>query len=122
MSPTRRGSLTMRERDVGSAVGLGVFLLLLFGLLGGGMMGSGMMGWGGLGFGLLGWVTMMFFWALVIGGIALLVVWLVRQGQPPSASDQGNGRTALDILRERYARGELTREEYEQVRRDLQAN
>lgn len=112
----------MRERDVGIAVGVGVgvAVLLLFGFFGGGMMGSGMMGWGGFGFGLLGWVAMMFFWVLVIGGIVLLVVWLFRQGQPAPASGPRNGQTALDILQERYARGEISRDEYEEIRRELQ--
>jgi putative membrane protein len=50
---------------------------------------------------------------LVIGAIAA-VVWLVRRG-----GAAGDGAGALRILRERYARGELSREEYERMRDDL---
>ena len=66
------------------------------------------MGWG-MGF---GWLFMIVFWALVIVGIAALIRWF---------SDQSgsHGKTALEILRERYARGEIQKEEYEQKKRDL---
>ena len=65
-------------------------------------------------------ILMLLFWALIIGGIVLLVVWLVRQGRPAGVgSGPGEGR-ALEILRERYARGEITRQEYEEMRRDLE--
>jgi len=65
-------------------------------------------GWG-MGF---GWIFMILFWALVILGIVALIKWL---------SDQSGsrGKTALEILQERYARGEIQREEYEQKKRDL---
>lgn len=80
------------------------------------MAGGSMMGWGGFGFGPVWGLMMLVFWALIIGGALLLVGAFVRQG--PSASDAGNSR-ALDILRERYARGEITGEQYEQMRDDL---
>ena len=70
--------------------------------------------WGVWGFWGLGMMFMMLaFWALVITGIVLGIRWLVRQGQPP-ARDR-----ALDILRERYARGDIGKEEFESRRRDL---
>ncbi len=107
------------------AVVLGVFLLT--GMLGAGMMGGwwpmmggGMMGgWWGPGFGWWG-LVMMVFWVLFIIGIVLLVAWIVRQ---LAAGPSVTGRTrALEILQERYARGEITREQYEQMRRDLDAS
>jgi putative membrane protein len=63
-----------------------------------------------------GWLFMMLFWALVILGVIALVKWLAsgssaRSGPPP--------RTPLQILQERYARGEIEREEFEQKKRDL---
>jgi len=51
------------------------------------------------------------FLALVIVGVVLLVR---SSGRPAARQD-----TALDILKERYARGEITSEQYEEMRRDL---
>ena len=68
------------------------------------------MGWGWIG---LGIVHMALFWILVILGIVVLVKWLAGGG--PSRVE---GR-ALEILKERYARGELTREEFERMKRDV---
>lgn len=71
-----------------------------------------MMGWGSgvfFGFG------MIIFWAVVIVLVALLArsFW----GSPPPASQPGPpGSTALDILKVRYARGEIDKEEYEERR------
>ncbi|MFO7638206.1 MAG: SHOCT domain-containing protein [bacterium] len=58
-------------------------------------------------------------WVVLLGGVAALVVWALRQYAP-----RGGAHTdpdALEILRRRYARGEVTREQYEQMKRDLQA-
>ena len=57
------------------------------------------------------------FWILIIIGVILLVVWLVRQ---TGESARGRGEeTALDILKKRYARGEIGKEEYERMKKDL---
>ncbi len=78
----------------------------------------------GLGFGLGGIVPVILtilFWALIIGGI----VWLVssftsnRAVSNPPANTTSVPESALDILQKRYARGEITKPEYEDVRRDL---
>jgi putative membrane protein len=55
------------------------------------------------------------FWALVLAGLALLVRWLWVQAKPSTPADD----SALEILKRRYARGEVTREEFEAIRRDL---
>jgi len=79
-----------------------------------------MWGWGyGPGGGAAGWfapILMLVFWALVIGGI----VFLLRSWWPQGMRGR-SGDTALEILRERYARGELSREQFEEMRRDLGA-
>lgn len=84
-----------------------VLVLLLASLLGGGMMmGPGMMVAGPL---------------LVVSAV-VLVVWIVASGRLPGAGTVigGSGEdNAQAILRERYARGEITREQYEQMRLDL---
>lgn len=68
--------------------------------------------WGIWGFGMM--LFMFLFWALVITGIVLGIRWLVRQGRPEMSD------SALEILRQRYARGEINREEFEAKRKDLQ--
>jgi putative membrane protein len=67
--------------------------------------------WGAWGLGMM--LFMMVFWVLVIAGLVLGIRWLVTQGRE-SRSD-----TALDILRQRYARGEINKEEFDTKRRDL---
>lgn len=73
-------------------------------------------GWGGIGF---GGPLMLILWAALIGGAIWLVRWLMsndtsRRSQPPP-------HTALDTLKQRYAQGEIDRDEFEQKRRDLEA-
>ena len=58
---------------------------------------------------------MVFAWLVVIVAILAGVWWLVRNVSRTRPTG------ALDILRERYARGEISREEYESRRRDLAA-
>ena len=66
------------------------------------------MGWGAL------WMVL--WWALPILGVVALVTWMSR------ANDRQQGKSALDILKERYARGEIDQAEFEQKRRDLQGS
>lgn len=105
------------------AIVLVVLLLALVAGAGFGM-GPGMMGWWGFGYGswwgVLMMIFMALFWALLIGGGVLLVLWLVQQGRLPSVGAGPSAARPLDILRERYAKGEITREQYEQMRRDLE--
>ena len=72
-------------------------------------------GWSGGAFGM---IFMLVFWALIIVGIVLVVKWFVEQGRRGSASDAG-GESALGILKKRYARGEIGKEEFEAKKRDL---
>lgn len=79
------------------------------------MGGYGMVGYGGGGF---GWLLMILWLVLVVGGIAVFVRWL---SMPSTGSNQPfTGKSALDLLKERYARGEINKEEFEQIKRDLQ--
>ena len=79
-------------------------------------MGGAWGGWGGAAGPVLGLLTMVFFWGLLIGGTALLVRWLWGLGQHSVA----HADSPLDILRRRYARGEMNKEEFESRRRDLE--
>ena len=84
------------------------------GMLGGGMMG----GFGGFELNPLGAILSFVFWVFIIGGAALLVVWLVRNTGRSSGATSG-GESPLDILKKRYARGEISKEQYDEMRRDL---
>ena len=76
------------------------------------MEGFGWFGGGGM---FLGPLLMIGFWALVIYLIVLAVRWIGggTHSTPP------NERTALDILKERYARGEIDEREYEERKKTL---
>ena len=55
------------------------------------------------------------FLVLLLAGVTLLVVWLLRSTAP---SAQGHD-SALMILRERYARGDISRDEFDRLRNEL---
>ncbi len=70
----------------------------------------------GLGM-LVGMGAVFLLWALILAALILLVRWLWFQRGPAARGED----SALEILRRRYARGEITREEFENMRRDLLA-
>ena len=70
-------------------------------------------GWWGFGFGP---VFMLLFWGGFIVGIVALFRWLAAE----SPRQQARDKTAVDIVQDRYARGEIDRQEYEQKMRDLE--
>ena len=77
--------------------------------------GHGMMGWG-YGWGWFGGVLMLIFWAAIIMAIVALIRWFwgaAGQGKT------GNEDAPFEILKRRYARGEINKEEFEQKKRDL---
>ncbi len=77
--------------------------------------------WGYDGFGHMGgwWgLGMILFWVLLVGALVVLVRWLALG--PGRGNGGSSERRALDILRERYARGEIDRQEFEEKRRDLE--
>ncbi len=76
------------------------------------MWDVGAHGWGWVG---IGAVHMLLFWALIILAIVVLVKYLSRNS---SGYDRPQ-RTPLDILKERYARGEIDKQEFEEKKRDL---
>jgi putative membrane protein len=81
-----------------------------------GGMGPGMMGWGGSGW--IGILFMVFFWVLIIVAIILLVRWLVGSSRHQNFGSQRED-SALEILKKRYARGEINKEEFEAKKKDL---
>ena len=65
------------------------------------------------------WMVFGVLWMLVFwGGIIALIVWVVVRLTRHGVTVDG-GKTPLDIAKERYARGEITKEQFEQIKRDL---
>lgn len=69
----------------------------------------------GPGFG-LGWFFPLIFWVLIIW----LITYLIRSHRDGKGSDIGNGQDAMEILKKRYAKGEITKEQFDQMKKDLQ--
>lgn len=71
--------------------------------------------WGDYGWGMgFGWIVMLVFWVIVVAGLIFIVKGLVS-----GTGQTGKSETALDILKKRYARGEITHEEYVKARDEL---
>lgn len=78
---------------------------------------------GGFGFGgamLFAGLLMLAFWVLVIGGVIWLVVTLAR-GSQANVGAAASGQTPFDILKARYAKGEITKEQFDEMKRGLGA-
>lgn len=71
------------------------------------------MGWMGGFWGVGMMFMMLLFWVLIIAAIVFGVRWLISEGK------ERRGDSALEILRQRYARGEINKEEFEAKKRDL---
>jgi putative membrane protein len=72
------------------------------------MNGMGMMMWGALSF-LLGLIVIFLF----VLAIAIAVKWVWRQNRT-------GGESALEVLKKRYAKGEISKDEYEKIKTDIQ--
>jgi putative membrane protein len=68
----------------------------------------------GWGWPLIGSIFMILFWLAVI----LLIIWLFKQIRGPQAATQTE--TPLELLKKRYAKGELDKKEFEEKKKDLE--
>lgn len=81
--------------------------------------------WNLTGMGFLGPLLGLLFSILLIIGIAWLVIWLIRRTADQGARGSGSSgpsselTAAQEILKQRYAQGEISREEYREILRDL---
>lgn len=81
--------------------------------------GPGMMGGFGHGMGGFGFIIMIAFWILIVVGIVFAIKWLAASTNA-AKSTLASRETPLDILRKRYARGEIDKAEFEQMRKVLE--
>ena len=84
-----------------------------------GHMGPGSMGWGWYGSGWLGIVFMIAWWIAVLVAVIALVKWIFFHGGKRMTVVPG-GENALEILKKRYARGEIDKEQYIAMKHDLE--
>lgn len=80
-------------------------------------MGPGMMGWG-YGTGWIWHILMIAFWIAVIVGIIFLIRWFVISAGTGGRAVKSED-SALEILKRRYARGEINKQEFEEKKKDL---
>ena len=93
---------------------------MMMGMTGGGgnpMMGN--YGWNnmmgtGAGFGILSWIPMIFFWAILILGVVALIRYFGGSGK---RNDEYS--SPLDILKKRYAKGEISKKEFEEMKKEV---
>ena len=79
-------------------------------------MGPGMMGSWGMGW--FGGIFMVVFWITILVGLVFVIKWLAQATSKKGDAGQ-RGSRAIDILKERYARGEIDKAQFEAMKRDL---
>jgi putative membrane protein len=75
--------------------------------------GDHMMGYYGLWGGLM--------WLIIIVLVGLAVYFIIVHNRQSGLAGRGSDETALDILKKRYARGEITKEEFDQLKKDIES-
>lgn len=68
--------------------------------------------------GFMMWLFMLIFWGLFILGLVVAVRWFVDRGKTKPGDLEP--QTPLEILKMRYARGEITKDEFERMKQELE--
>lgn len=80
------------------------------------MMNMMNFGWQGFGFwGILGWIFMLAWWVLIIVAVVVLIKWLLSK-----IENKNGAKNALEILAQRYAKGEISQKEFEEKKKELE--
>ena len=80
------------------------------------MMFGSMMGSWGMGYGIVGFLTMVLFWIIVIAAIVYAVRWL---SSGSTARSTGASEAPIEILKRRYAKGEIDHDEFVARKQEL---
>ncbi len=70
----------------------------------------------------MGWIWMILFWLIIIAVVVVVVILIInstKQNQAPSPGRSSGYADAVEKVKERYAKGEISREEYKQMIEDL---
>lgn len=111
----------MKKRLVNALLALSVALASLPALAQAAAEGPGYWHYGrdwGWGHMIFGSMMMLLFWGVIIVGVVIVVRWLTGGSSQESRSPPARKR-ALDILEERFAQGEIDKEEFEERKRLL---
>lgn len=65
------------------------------------------------------WLFGIFFWCFGLAAVVALIVMLIRRSMGFRRGWYGHEPDALEIAKRRYARGEITKEQFEQLKKDL---
>lgn len=71
-------------------------------------------GWGMPFFGMGGGLFMIIWWVFIVGCIVMMMKGMMNQGKM-----HHSGTSALDVLKERYAKGEINKQEFEEKKKDI---
>ncbi len=84
-----------------------------------------MMNFGFMSFGGFGWIFMILWWILIFASIVAIIRWLMAQSGSSACqhdhekSVSSTNQSPLDILKERYAKGEIDKKEFEEKKKNL---
>ena len=76
-----------------------------------------MWGWPMMGFGGFGMIFGFIFFVAILIGIIFLIIWLVKRSGLSTTNSTSTKH--IEVLKERYAKGDLTKEQYESMKKDL---
>jgi putative membrane protein len=103
----------------GIILGVIIILPLIFGAVSGWPYGGWGMMWPGMMAGFDWMWLILVLWIVFLGLIIWAIVASVRSSNESKGSDSSKADSALEVLKKRYARGEINKEEYEEKRKGL---
>jgi len=66
------------------------------------------------------WFFSILFWVLIIAGVVFITKWFLERNRNKNSSGISE-KSALDILKRRYAKGEIDQETFEQMKKDIES-